>query len=223
MNDLMNRLKPLRQRWQVYAKRIDAMSLRERVFLFLSAALVLAALLDSLLISPLNSEQAQLRLSQKKQAAELKALRDQFGEAARLNSADSPQGRLRSAIAAAQGEQQALDRELQQRSGLLDNSSQLPEVMGRLLRRHERLTLVKLNTLDDASSTTPAAAPAADNSKLKWRGVELRVAGDYLDLMRYLAELEKTLPTLRWGELRISSEQGQPLMQVQVFLVGGST
>jgi len=206
--------------WQTQAKRIDALSLRERVFLFLSIALVLAAVLDQFLIAPLTAEQALARQNQQRQATELKTLRQQFAEANQLNAADSPQGQLRAAIRAAQGETLELDQQLQQRSGLLDNQSQLPEVMGRLLRQQGRLTLVKLQTLDDA--TLPQSGSATPSS-LKWRGVELQVSGDYLDLMRYLAELEAALPTLRWGELRLSSDSGRALLQLQVFLVGGRT
>lgn len=206
--------------WQTQAKRIDALSLRERVFLFLSIALVLAAVLDQFLIAPLTAEQTQARQHQQRQATELKTLRQQFAEATQLNATDSPQGQLRAAIRAAQGETLGLDQQLQQRSGLLDNQSQLPEVMGRLLRQHGRLTLVKLQTLDEAA--LPQAHNAAPSS-LKWRGVELQVSGDYLDLMRYLAELETALPTLRWGQMRLSHESGQALLQLQVFLVGGRT
>ncbi len=206
--------------WQTQAKRIDALSLRERVFLFLSIALVLAAVLDQFLIAPLTAEQALARQNQQRQATELKTLRQQFAEANQLNAADSPQGQLRAAIRAAQGETLELDQQLQQRSGLLDNQSQLPEVMGRLLRQQGRLTLVKLQTLDDAA--LPQSGSATPSS-LKWRGVELQVSGDYLDLMRYLAELEAALPTLRWGELRLSSDSGRALLQLQVFLVGGRT
>ncbi|MBT9455169.1 MAG: type II secretion system protein M [Burkholderiaceae bacterium] len=204
--------------WQTQAKRIDALSLRERVFLFLSIALVLAAVLDQFLIAPLTAEQTQARQNQQRQATELKTLRQQFAEASQLNAADSPQGQLRAAIRAAQGETLELDQQLQQRSGLLDNQSQLPEVMGRLLRQHERLSLVNLHTLDEAA--LPQSSSATQSS-LKWRGVELQVSGDYLDLMRYLAELEAALPTLRWGQLRLSHESGRALLQLQVFLVGG--
>nr|WP_316639403.1 hypothetical protein [uncultured Roseateles sp.] len=207
-------------RWQLQAKRIDALSLRERVFLFLSIALVLAAVLDQFLIAPLMAEQTLARQNQQRQATELKTLRQQFGEATQLNAAGSPQGQLRAAIRAAQGETLELDQQLQQRSGLLDNQSQLPEVMGRLLRQHERLSLVNLHTLDDAALPQPTGAAP---SSLKWRGVELQVSGDYLDLMRYLAELETALPALRWGQLRLGSEAGRTQLQLQVFLVGGRT
>lgn len=215
-------LDALKARWQVQAKRIDALSLRERVFLFLSIAMVLAALLDQFVISPLSAEQAKLRQNQQRQATELKTLRQQFTEASELNAAGSPQGQLRAALRVAQAETLELDQQLQQRTGLLDNRSQLPEVMGRLLRQHERLTLLKLHTLDDAALPQPGGT-AATASTLKWRGVELQVSGDYLDLMRYLAELETALPSLRWGPLRLSNESGPTQLQLQVFLVGGRT
>lgn len=210
----------LKVRWQKLASRIDALSLRERVFLFLCVAVVLAAMLDTLLISPLSAEQVELRQHQQRQASELTALREQYSQATQLNATGSPQAKLRADIAQVQAEQLQLDQQLKQNSGLLDNTSQLPDVLGQLLRQHARLSLVKLNTIDE---TLAAQAAGTVQGTLKWRGVELSVAGDYLDLMRYLADLERGLPSLRWGSMHISSEQGHALLQVQVFLVGGTT
>jgi MSHA biogenesis protein MshJ len=51
--------------------------------------------------------------------------------------------------------------------------------------------------------------------------VELRVQGDYLDLMKYMNELQATLPGLRWGELRLAAQgegAAKAVLQLQLVL-----
>ena len=87
-------------RLQAQAQRIDAMSLRERVFIFLSAAAVLAALLDSFLITPLSAELQSQAATQAKQVQEIKQLREQFVQSSQAGNGESaPQQRLAAALA----------------------------------------------------------------------------------------------------------------------------
>lgn len=214
--------RPLQQRWQPLAQRIDALSLRERVFLFLSVSVVIAAVFDSLVLSPLLKNQQQWRQLQQKQAADLGVMRQQLKQAVHYTQTDSPQGQLRHALQQAEAEQKAMDRALQQSVGLVDKQSPLPEVLGKLLRQHPRLTLLKLNTMEAQALSDNRAkllpSPAL-SSHLQWQGVELQVTGSYLDLMAYTAELERSLPTLRWGELRLDTETGRVTLHLQLFLV----
>jgi hypothetical protein len=57
-------------------------------------------------------------------------------------------------------------------------------------------------------------------------GVDVGVTGPYLQLNRYLIDLERALPGLRWGELRVHAEPAgtsPPLMEVRVYLMGASS
>ena len=164
----------MKARWTRLAKRIDAMSLRERVILFLSLALVMAAVADSLVISPALDEQKALSAQLKKQAAELQ---------------DTPQGRLQREVARLHARQKALDSEIKRRLSSPDELARLPDLLEQTLRRHARLSLVKLATREDA--------PTSATRALRWQGVDLSVAGHYIDLMNYLSELENALPGLR--------------------------
>jgi len=58
---LRRRLAPWQARWERQAKRIDALSLRERAILFLSIAAVLAAIFDTAVLSPLSARAKQRR------------------------------------------------------------------------------------------------------------------------------------------------------------------
>ena len=53
----------------------------------------------------------------------------------------------------------------------------------------------------------------------RWQGVDLSVAGSYPELVQYLAELETTLPGLRWGPLQIATPTMPPVLSVRLLLV----
>ncbi len=202
----------MKTRWKNLAKRIDAMSLRERAILFLSLALVMAAVADSLVLSPALAEQQALSDQLKKQANELKALRQQLAQATQPSAPDTPQGRLQAEVAQFHARQKVLDSDIQRRMSGPEELAKLPDLLERALRRHARLTLLKLATRNDP----PGAAP----TRLRWQGVDLSVSGSYLDLTNYLAELEKALPGLRWGELHIGTAASPPVLSVRLYLVG---
>ena len=98
---------------------------------------------------------------------------------------------------------------------------ELPGLLAELLRQQPGLSLIKLNTVSD----TPKFAGNLTLPGWHWQGVELRVAGDYLALLRYLRQLEQSLPGLHWGEMKLSApaagQTGGPtaLLQLQVFLL----
>ncbi|MBB4841556.1 MSHA biogenesis protein MshJ [Paucibacter oligotrophus] len=232
----------LQQRWQLFAKRVDALSLRERVFTFLCLAALLIAAFDSLLIAPLKQEAQQQSKTLQKQNQDLKALRDQFklsaGQGATAASAPlagdlGPPLQQRLILAQQQRAQlrQAITAGMQ---GMDQNQPSLPELLATLLKQHPGLSLLKLGTLKSGSQppqfgqaaadkpATPASGPAGNSPApgLEWLGLELQLSGDYLEQLRYLSQLEKALPQLHWGEMRLWSQgDGKPvLLQLQIFL-----
>jgi MSHA biogenesis protein MshJ len=201
--------------WTNQARRIDALSLRERVIMFASVVLALGALADALVLTPALATRRALAAQMRQDATELDAMRRQV-VASSDTAKNSPQARQRSAIEAARTELQALDAQVQQRLGDQTHITRLPELLERVLRRHDRLVLTKLATVP--AEPARADAPAA----LRWQGVDLGVAGSYLDLMHYLAELERELPGLRWGALQIGTQTTPPQMTVRLLLAGES-
>ncbi|CAD5370289.1 conserved hypothetical protein [Rubrivivax sp. A210] len=197
--------------WQQQALRIDARTLRERVFIFLSAALVLVAAADALLLTPLFSDQKQLRAQMQAQTAELATLR--AAAAASGPDAGSPRGRLQAALRAAREERVRTDAAIAQAQAGQQPTQALADLVERALRRHERLALVHLKLA--------VPRPLAPGSAVVLQGVELSVAGRYPDLLAYLAALEQALPALRWGELSLV-EGTPPTLTVQIHTLGGS-
>ena len=203
--------------WKLQAQRIDALSLRERVIMFVSIAVALGALADWLVISPALAERRELATHIRKQTSELTSLRGLFSAGNSQPLPDTPLNRLLTAIDQLRSERTLLDARLR---GLLAGRAEmahLTDVLDRVLRRHERLTLTRLSTVPDP----PPGAPATGSSAaIRWQGVDLTLAGRYFDLMQYLADLERTLPGLRWGELRIATKTTPPELTVRLLMAG---
>lgn len=204
----------MKQVWTDQARRIDALSLRERVFMFVSIALALSAVADLAVISPALTERRQLTAQMRQQAQQIESLRTQF---ALKGTGDSPEGRQRAAIDGARSEQQALDMRIREQFASRDEIARLPVVLDRLLRQQERLVLVRLALAPPTAAAATAATPAA--AAVRWQGVDLSVAGSYPDLVQYLTELEKALPGLRWGPLQIATPTLPPVLTVRLLLV----
>lgn len=205
----------MKQIWASQARRIDALSLRERVIMFASIALALAGLADMLVLSPALAERRQLTAQMRQQTQQLEALRSQLAANGPGRNDDSPEGRQRAAMAHARDEQAALDAQIRRELAGREDMARLPAVLDRLLQRHERLTLVSL-----ASAAPQRATAAATQAALRWQAVDLSVSGQYADLLQYVAELEQTLPGLRWGPLQISTPSTPPVLTVRLMLVG---
>ena len=235
---LRRRFAPVIQGWERQARRIDALSLRERAILFLSIAAVLAALFDTLVLSPQAARARQRSEAQSQQAAELAQLREQFVAVSR--PANDPAGQLRRQLDDARAERERLDEALR-RASTLNQGEGLPTVLQRLLAQQPGLVLERLALLEDqpvavpqlslaalVSGKPPAAAPASAPQRptlphmpgMSWQGVELQVQGSYRDIQRYLQALERELPGLRWGEMHLSTDRNEsPRLQAQLFLL----
>lgn len=238
---LRRRLAPLHKRWQRQAQRIDALSLRERAILLLSIAAVLAALFDTLVLSPLSARTRQRGEEEAQQARELTQLREQYVAVSRSSS--DPASQLGRQLEAARVERARLDEALRQAASLHAGEG-LSAVLQRVLGQQPGLVLERLTLLDDAPVALPTVGTAAPASAptfaptlapaaiaqrpgpqampgLSWQGVELQVQGSYRDLQRYVQALERELPGLRWGEMRLSAPGpgDAPRLVAQLFLL----
>ena len=204
--------------WKKQLSRVNALSLRERVMLFVSVAFVMVALADTLVWSPAATKRKSLMAEQAAAAKELTTLRQTLADASSTSQPDSPRGQLLARIAQSRAELQAVDSQIQGNLGDGKRLASLPDLMDQVLRRHDRLTLTHLVT----SSERPAdkSADKSNETALRWQAVDLGVSGGYLDLVQYLGDLEQALPELRWGPLEINSKQTPPELTVRLFLAG---
>ena len=203
--------------WRTASRRIDALSLRERVILFVSVSASLVALADVMVLSPQLAQHKALLQRTRDHNETLAQLRSRLGADGSASVADpTPRGRAQRALDAVRARQQVLDLELdaQRRAGA--GTARLATLLERLLRRHERLTLLQLTT------PTPSSVAVTGEAPLLPVGVDLRIRGSYADLSRYLHDLEIGVPGLRWGPLFLDARGDTPVLELRVFMPGGA-
>ena len=208
----------MKEKWQKLALRIDAMQLRERVFLFLTIIVCCAALADTLWLSPAQVAHKQATLKFAAQETELQRLRAELKGLAQPVDANKA---VREDIAAANQQLDAINQEISAVAPLAEGGPAIEQTLVQFLRRQEGLTLLGTGTIQDGgASTSTASAAASKQPRLSRRGLELSVAGSYADLTRYVSTLENALPTLRWGTLHLKTTKQAPEMALQVYVVG---
>lgn len=204
--------------WQQQMARIDALSLRERVFLFVSVIAVSLALVDVLWLSPMLTTHKQARQQLAAQGVELQRLGDELRVLAQPVDANLA---VRQDVAAAQGQLDAVNQDIQSQVPLSDSDQALQAVLVQFLRRHEGLVLVSAGTIkQDNTGAAPTSGAPVVPAGLTRRAMELKVTGPYAELVRYVRTLEGALPNLRWGALRLQSDKQTPELTLQVYVVG---
>lgn len=212
----------MKQQWQRLALRIDAMQLRERVFVFLTIIVCFGALADTLWLSPAQLAHKQATQRFAAQETELQRLRNELKDLAKPVDANKT---VRDDIAAANLRLDAINQEIRAVAPLAEGGPAIEQTLVQFLRRQDGLTLLGTGTTPSTSVSAPSAtagqtASASAQPVLSRRGLELTVAGSYADLVRYVGTLENALPTLRWGTLQLKTTQQAPEMTMQVFVVG---
>lgn len=207
----------MKKQWQQIALRIDAMQLRERVFLFLAVIISCLALADTLWLTPAQVTQKQAKLRFETQTTELTRLRDELRAVAQTVD---PSKAVRDDIAAANLRLDAINQDIKAVAPLAEGGPAIEQALVQFLRRQEGLTLLSTGTLKQEAPSPAAASTTGATPTLTRRGLELTVSGSYADLVRYVRTLETALPTLRWGTLQLKTTKQSPEMTLQVFVVG---
>lgn len=210
------------QWWTPRAARIDAISLRERILLFVTTLACVGALANWAWLAPAQDAHRRLLDNLDRQEMELQKARADLAAVARPVATQ----------AAVRGELAEVDARLASGRETLRGLSSpaatqgtpttpLTQLLVHLLHRHDGLTLLHTNTMNAAAS--PAAARAGPVASLPdgvaRRGVELTVTGPYAELVRYVGTLEQALPQVRWGTMWLRSEKGPPELTLQLYVV----
>ncbi len=195
--------------WTRLSARVNALSLRERSLLFVVLVSLLGAATNLFFIAPLLSLQ-KARVAQIDQGSA--ATEEQLG---RLQQDIVARRRvlateLDTRMAAVQTEIDGVDREAAGLSLAASEAVALPAMLKRVLRRSDKVALVRVSPAGDAAAAGNAMAAAQGS------GLDITLAGSYLDLMEYLASLEAALPLARWSALRVSAETAPAQAAVRI-------
>jgi MSHA biogenesis protein MshJ len=183
-----------------YAERIDNASLRERVMIFLAAALVLVFLVNATLIRPLRDTQRRLSADIAQNERELRTIQGEVQRLARARDA-GPDARNRERAGVLRAELALLDGKIADEQRRFTTPQRMRDVLEEMLEREKRLRLIDLKTLP---VTDMSATQGQAGRRVFRHGVELTLAGSYLDLYAYLAALEGLKTQLYWGRAEMS-------------------
>jgi len=211
----------MKSQWQALMTRLDALSLRERVFLVASIVVVCAAVFDTLWLSPAQTVHKQLLQQLDQQSSELTRLREQVRQSPQtLGAAQGTQAELLQLQAQMNQVEQAL-------RALLPPTDAAPlvQALSHLLRHHPGLSLVQTAVLAPGTAGAGAAAMAELPAGLSRQGVSVTVAGNYADLTRFVSNMEVAMPYVRWGQMTLSStdDRAAPQLTLQLFVLTEGT
>jgi len=189
------------------------MTVRERVFIFGAVTTVLVALLDTLLLDGEMKKERRLAATIAQRQGEVKALDAQVAKLAANPVQDAERVR-RERLA-------EVKRLLADTEGAIADAErkftapeQMKRVVEEMLARNRGVQLVEMRTLATTSiaearapgTQKPAAKAATPGERLIYRhGMELTVSGGYLELLRYVEQLEGLPTQLYWSGLDLNA------------------
>lgn len=207
-------------------QRFEALSGRERLLVALASWLVLLFALDAALVAPLRSKGAVLEKTIAAKAGEAAGLEAELA-GLRARQAQDPDVQTRKRIAELEGRVAALDAALQAARGRIVPPERMAGLIEQVLRRNTRLTLLDLRSLPSETilaEEQPAAKEGEGRTEtvaaamLYRQGMELTLAGGYLDMLDYLAQLERLPWKMYWGRLELKVEEHpRALLRVRVY------
>jgi MSHA biogenesis protein MshJ len=204
--------------WQRYSGQFDALTVRERVMVFGAAATMLIAFAYVFFLDVESAAQRRFASTLAQRQAEMKALQDQTVQLIDARGQD-PDRATKQRTAELGAELAKIDAGIAAEERKFTAPGQMRSVVEGLLGRNRAVTLMTMRTLPvtsvadaraDAGGAKPAAgvkpAPATSADRLIYRhGIELTVAGAYLDLLAYVRDLEALPTQLYWGALEIDA------------------
>lgn len=204
----------MKQYFRRLGDRVDAMSLRERVMVFVVAALLLITLVNTLLLNPLWTKQKKLSQQTLEQQGKIAQIQSQIqGLVQARNNDPDAVNRARQKLLQQQVAQ--LDAQLQTMQIGLVQPDRMALLLGDMLKRNSKLQLVGLKTLPVAKTSNVGDKPAVQALTSKTQiaqdevykhGVEITVRGAYTDLYDYLIQLEQLPWHMFWGKLNVNAQ-----------------
>lgn len=206
-------MEALKQRWQVWSIRFDALSFRERILVFFAMAGIALSLMFVGLIEPELKRQERMLESSLALQQEISGLREQWAAIERESRTgiDSEAGRLRA-------EADALTQQIKAREARMVAPAKMVAMLRALVAAQPGLTLTAL-VAEPGQPASPAEETAGESQTqsvqpsstppppLYAHGVTVQVQGSYALLADYVSRLEHLPWTVRWHSVRIDASR----------------
>lgn len=191
---------------QVYIDRVDALSLRERAMIFIAICVVAVAFAWNGFLDPSLARQRGYTNTLAQKQRELVVLQAQLGT---LMQARAKETSGLSQLEAERRKLAELDQAIEARQREMVPPDRMAALLTDMLRSSRNVEIKGVHSL----AALPMAGDQGDGgaqsgaSSMYRHGVEVTVAGQYLDLLNYLAAVEKLPVKIFWGGLSIDATQ----------------
>lgn len=194
----MNYADEVRTRLAPLQDKVDALTLRERLLVLITALVLIVALWQSLLMQPLAKRAIQTR-------AELTELEDRITVANRSLEDQVLQlaggsGEQRSRVASLRKRIDEINATLGNHAAELIDPPEMARVLESVLKEQSRLTLVRIRNSDPELLS---ASEDASEVTFYRHGLEIEVEGSYIACLEYLNAIEELPWRLYWQVLEI--------------------
>ena len=218
----------MKQQWQQFALKFDALSVRERIMVFGASAALLIFMVVYLFVNPQLDKRKALAdtIAQRQQA--VAAIDAEMAQRMAAHAGDpNLQDRIR--LERIRQQVQQMRHALQSTQNGLVAPERIVPMLQQLLKQQANLRLVSLATLPSgamgqgghvaskAAASASAAAPAGQSpadaepakapAVLYRHGVEIVLRGNYLDMVNYMDAVEAMPSHVFWGKLNMQVEQ----------------
>jgi MSHA biogenesis protein MshJ len=204
----------MKQHFVKVMQNVDRLSLRERLFLFTAALVVLGGLWEALLAAPLEAREQIAADKVSSLQERLQTLNQSMTSTADGMSEGMPNQLER--LRALRERVAAGDEAVRIFTSDLVDAAQMRLVLEELIRRQSGLRLLSAVNLEvhplfesaapDQDTGAGRTAPNTDAPKLYRHTLVLNVKGSYLDCLAYLQQVERLPWQLYWGRLEFSAD-----------------
>ena len=199
----------MKAQWLKLSGRIDGMSLRERIAIFVASVAVLLFLIDSVVLEPMFARNRQLADQIRQQNMRLETANN--GVALQMAAfSGNPDAAAELQLAGLKRDAAAMAGSLRAMQHGLVAPEKMGQLLQQLLRSNGNLKLISLRTLPvtgmgGAAAAADGKAAPAQRELLYRHGVEVVLQGGYLDMLDYMEALEGSPQQVFWGRAQLDA------------------
>lgn len=188
--------------------RYDLLTVRERILVLVAVLAMILVVWQVVFAEPLEKQRKALKQQVEALRPEVSGLEDSIATLAAQTSQDQDQA-LNAEIAGLRRELPELDARLEGATSGLIGAEEMTQVLRQLLQRAEGLEVRALRTLDATPvqvEVQGASSPAA-GARLFKHGLELELAGSYLDMLHFVQAVEALQWRFFWDQFELQVEE----------------
>ncbi|GMQ88469.1 MAG: hypothetical protein BMS9Abin08_1717 [Gammaproteobacteria bacterium] len=204
---------------QQWVERIDALELRERILLLAAGIVVLYLLMDSLGLQPILKAQQVSGQRISDLETKLGAMRQQ-ADLFNYKSGQEPLAERQKNRDSLAAELAGLDDRIVGQLGALVEPAQAAEMLEQVLTGHRGLKLKSLQANSEPLTDLDIGEQQSNGGLGRYQ-IEMVVEGGYLDLLRYLQELEAMPWKFFWQEVDFqTADYPRAETRLQLYTLG---